>query len=117
MAFEKLIKNRRNVNDEPLVSIGAGGVIYLNTYVMRNYFAGIKNVVLLYDESRKVLAIQPATKAEFDAYRLNYSSRKTKSTGVIAARAQLKHLRIDYSKTIAFKGEWKDEEGHLEIKL
>ena len=100
-----------------MVTIGSGGVIYLNAFIMRNYYKGINWVVLLHDKIAHSLAIKPCLKEEEGAFRLNFSSLESKSTGVIAARSVIKYLKIDYSKTKQFVSSWNAKERMLEIKL
>ncbi len=117
MAYEKFNKNKRSIKEQPVITIGSGGVIYLNTFIMRNYFQGITWALLLYDKDIRSLAIKPCKKEEMDSFRLTFSSQQYKSTGVIAARSVLKALNIDYSKKKPYIASWNAKEKILEVKL
>jgi len=110
-------KNARPLTEKPVITFGSGGVIYLNTFAMRNYFEGAKWVVLLYDKDKDSLAIKAVDKEGESTFRLNFSSLKSKSTGVIAARSVIKSLKIDYSKTRHLTAAWNTKEKMLEVKI
>jgi len=114
MAYQKLLKNKRTIVDKPLVTVGSGDVIYLNTFVMRNYFKGIEWVELLYDDDKKRLGINPLKNENQGTFRLGFSSQKNKSTGVIAARSVIKSLKIIHS---TYDAKWNDKEKILEVEL
>jgi len=117
MAYEKLLKNKRTIKETPIVTFGVQEVLYLNCFIMRNYFKGVNWVELLYDKEKSSLAIKPCVKEEVGAFRLNFSSPKNRSTGVVSARSAIKSLKIDYSKTKQFPANWNPRERMLEIKL
>ena len=117
MVYEELTKNVRNVKEKPIATIGSGGVVYLNTFIMRTWFQGIKWVKLFFDNARDILAVKPLKKEEENSFRLTFSSVSHKSTGVVAARSAIKRLKIDYSKTKQYEANWNKKEGMLEIQL
>src|SRR3989339_456344 len=95
MAYEILNKGARTTSDDPRISIGAGGIIYLNAYAMKNYFKGINHILLLHDKQKGLLAIRPLEKREPHAFKLNFSSKERQSTGMFTARSPLQHLKLD----------------------
>lgn len=117
MAYEKLMKNRRNIDKKPIATVGRGGVIYLNSAVTRPWLEGVKWVELFYDKNRHYLAVKKVKNETADSFRINYSSLESRSTMVIAARSVIKSLKIDYSKTRKFLAHWGQKNELLEIDL
>jgi hypothetical protein len=114
--YKILSKPKRIVKETPVVTVGAFGVLYLNKIVMENYFSGNNFVVLLFDYSKRKLAIQPAKAEDRNAYRLTFTSR-SHSTGAVAARSVIKALKIDFSTTKQFPAIWNSKEKFLEVQL
>ncbi len=117
MSYKQYISSTRKITEEPLVTIGAGGNVYLNAFAMRNYFKDIKNVAILYDTENRCFAIKPITEDQKGAYSLNFSSQKSKSTGVVAARGFANLPWIKQSKVKKFKALWNEKQEFLEIKM
>ena len=116
MGYRQYMPNSRTINQEPLVTIGAGDNIYLNSFLMRNYFVGIKRVILLFDDVSKRFAIKPAKENDKGAYTLGFSSKEY-STGFIAARGFVKLPLVQKFKGRRLKAAWDEREKLLEIKL
>lgn len=117
MAYQVLSKGKRTIIEEPRVSIGAGGIVYLNAYVMETHFKGVENVLLLYDQQKNSLAIKPLKKAQDSSFKLNFSSRERKSTGMFTARSPLKHLKLNETAKKNLSATWNGKKGFLEVKL
>ena len=105
------------MKEEASISLGVGGIIYLNTFAMRAFFLGIKNVTLLFDKTKRSLAIKPEKEEQPDAYRLNFSSPQRESTGMVTARSPLKALKLDRVARKNLPAFWNEKEGLLEVKL
>lgn len=114
MAYKKLFKHCSN---EPKVSIGSHGNLYLNAFVMRDYFRGVKHIILLFDEKKNLFAIKPAGKQTLGVYILGFSSSKSKSTGYISARGFAKLPFVAKYKGKQLKANWNEKEKMLEVKL
>lgn len=117
MDYEPYVKNARKFAQEALVKLGLGGNLYLNTYTMRNYFNEVKYVILLCSKARSSFAIKPVEKQGPNAYKLGFSSSKSKSTGVIAARGFIESPLIKKYKGTSRKAEWNEKKRFLEVKL
>lgn len=117
MGYVEIEKSKHTAREEPLVTIGAQGVVYLNSFLMRTHFKNAKFVVFEKDdEDKKKFAIKPVEGEKENSFRLNYSSA-SKSTGVIAARSVIKGLKIDFAKTKQYKTNWDSNNKLLEVKL
>lgn len=121
MAYKQYFKNTRKITEEPKVTIGAGksGNLYLNTFAMRTYFSGIKYATLFYDDEKKYFEIRPARERVKGAYSLGFSSKRSQSTGYLAAKGFVNQPFVKNSKGKQLPAIWKtkDKKGYLEIKL
>ena len=117
MAYEIMTKGARTTSDVPLVSIGKAGIIYVNSFAMKNYFQGKTHVLLLHDKQKGLLAIRPLEKEQPKAFRLNFSSQERKSTGMITARSPLKALKLEKVVKKDIPAVWNEKENLLEVKL
>ena len=117
MAYEVVEKNARNVSEESMVSLGKGGVIYLNTITMKKFFTGVRDALLLYDKDKHSLAIKPLQSPQEASYKMNFSSQKSKSTGLITARSLLKALKLNDKTKKNIPATWNEKAGFLEVKL
>jgi hypothetical protein len=118
-------KHTRLCNLSSTVTLGKRGNIYINSFVMRNYFAGVKHVFLLFDEDNKSFALKPAKGCPKGAYPLRFVSEKTKSMGYVAVRGFLNLFFVyEYSCLISageknkrIKAIWNKDEKMLEVSL
>lgn len=117
MAYEVLGKGKRKTVEEPRVSIGIGGIIYLNAYSMKTYFRDIHDVLLLYDKQKKSLAIRPLKTSQKESFTLNFSSKQRESTGMFTARSPLRHLKLGGTAKKNLPAVWNEKEGLLEVKI
>ncbi|MDB4349736.1 hypothetical protein OAA99_02145 [Omnitrophica bacterium] len=117
MAFEIYKRGKRTIDGAPQISVKANGNLYVNTYAMENYFKGIKHVLLLFDGGRRLIGIKPLSRREENSYALNFSSKISKSTGVISARGFLKHILKGDDKSRKLRAEWNQKERCLIAKL
>jgi hypothetical protein len=107
----------RSMEGEPHISARNNGNIYINTWAMKQYFKGIRFVELLYDETEKVIGIRPLKEKTEKYYTLGFSSKKSPSTGVVAARGFLRFLLGKDTKSYKRKAEWNEKEQCLIAKL
>ncbi len=116
--LKQYFRNTRKITEKPMVTPGAGksGNIYLNTFTMRTHLNEIKYATLFYDEEKKYFEIHPEKEKVKGAYTLGFSSKKSKSTGYLAAKGFTSLPLLSKHKGKPLPAEWM-KEGYLKIDL
>ena len=118
MSLVQYMPNTRRIAEVARVTVGStkAGNLYINTFAMRKHLSGKKYVKLFIDSENGYFRIYPANEGDEGAYKLGFSSQKSKSTGYIAAKGFTSLPLLSKHKGISLPAEWK-KEGYLEVKL
>jgi len=116
MSYIEMMKGKHMKNVEFEVTFTPKGAIYINAFIVRNFFTDIKFVLFRYNKEKKFLAIKPMDKESENTFRLCYSSA-SKSTGIIQARTILKKLNINLKKSKTYPIEWVTKGQFFRIRL
>lgn len=120
MSIITLGKGRRSGRKEDLVTFGVSRMIYINKFAMQSHFNGIENVLLELDDETNIFWIKPLNAPASKSFRLNFSSKKSKATGVIAARSAVSDLEKELGIQLTgneYPAIWNSKEKRLEVQF
>jgi|SRR5579871_691778 len=114
VAYE--VFNKKSVrNDSPTVALTPNGRIALNSATCRILAdAGVKSVVVLWDNTARKLALRASKRGE-QSYAITYAPDR--HSGSLAAKAFMRHIGWDAKERRVFAAGWNDSQKMLEVDL
>jgi hypothetical protein len=101
--------------EKPSLALAPDGRIALNaaaTRLVRE--AGIRSVLLLWDQANQKIALKPAQKGDRNAYSISFTRR---DSGSMRAKAFLSHIGWNAAKRETFSATWNPTERMLEAAI
>jgi hypothetical protein len=115
MAYEKFRRTRVRV-ESPALSVVPNGTIAVNAAACRALIqAGVKAVVLLWDESTHTFALKAAQKADRDAFAVSIVPGA--HSGSVRAKSFMTHIGWNALKRETVPATWNESERMLEAVL
>lgn len=94
----------------PALTITTNGRISFNKSATAKFEENaVENVLLMWDEDRRLIGVRPITKKDHRAYKLHYG-KKSNGCG-FSASTFLKHIGYDESETQSMPNRWDEQEG------
>jgi hypothetical protein len=114
--FEVFKRDTEHIVHRPVVTLGKGGVIGFNAYLVDTFkLGGYGYVVLHYDEGNRVLGIEPVVESVRGR---TYLLRHRKSRGAdVVARAFFHHIGFEVSESSRYDALWDDSYGMVIVEL
>ncbi len=100
----------------PAITFSPYGRITLNKAVVTQFEKmAVEHILLLWDASRRRIALRPVTRKDSRSYDIKYTNKRN---GIgISCKTFLDYINADYSKTRSFLAEWSTEQEMFEIEL
>jgi hypothetical protein len=109
-----IFERKRIQSGTPGVSFSTGGRVGINQAATQILQANaVENVLLLWDEERRRVAIRPITKKDKRAYRLTQG----KSSSMFSGKSFLEYIGYDMGETRSFPAEWNEEDEIFEVEI